>query len=67
VVLHCELFPYLYELAGRASRTGLPIVRPLGFAQPADDRSWSADLEFLLGDDLLVAPVRAESGKAHRV
>ena len=36
-------------------------------AQPADDRSWSADLEFLVGDDLLVAPVTTASGNAHRV
>ena len=28
--LHYELFPHLYELARRAARTGLPIIRPLG-------------------------------------
>ena len=66
-VLHYELFPYLYELARRAARTGLPIVRPLGLAYPADDRSWSADLEFVVGDDLLVAPVTSRRGNAHRV
>jgi alpha-D-xyloside xylohydrolase len=65
--LHYELFPHLYELARRAARTGLPIVRPLALDQPADDRSWSADLEFLVGGDLLVAPVAAASGSAHRI
>ena len=65
--LHYELFPHLYELARRAARNGLPIIRPLGLVQPADERSWSADLEFLVGGDLLVAPVAAASGKAHRV
>lgn len=55
--LHYELFPYLYELAVLAHRTGLPIVRPLALAYPNDPAAWSADLEFLVGPNLLAAPV----------
>lgn len=66
-VLHYELFPHLYELTRRAARTGLPVVRPLGLVYPADDRAWAAELEFLVGDDLLAAPVTSAAGAAHRV
>ena len=52
-VLHYELFPYLYALG----KAGLPALRPLGYGYPSDSGSWSADLELLVGDDLLAAPV----------
>jgi alpha-glucosidase len=56
-----RLLPYLYTLAEEASRTGLPLTRPvfLEFPEimapsaPAFDH---LDTEFLLGPDLLVAP-----------
>jgi alpha-glucosidase (family GH31 glycosyl hydrolase) len=51
--LHYELFPYLYGLL----RRGQPVLRPLGYAFPADAASWLHDLEFLVGPDLLAAPV----------
>lgn len=66
-VLHYELFPHLYELARRAARTGLPVVRPLALAHPADERAWAAELQLLVGDDLLAAPVVSAVGSAHRV
>lgn len=57
-----RLLPYLYTLAEGASRTGLPIVRPLflEFPDAAPDHhpidlDKSASGEFLLGPDLLVA------------
>ncbi|HXH96107.1 MAG TPA: TIM-barrel domain-containing protein [Gaiellaceae bacterium] len=52
-ILHYELFPYLYGLVGR----GLPVLRPLGYAFPDDPGSWEHELEFLVGPDLLAAPV----------
>jgi alpha-glucosidase len=54
-----RLLPYIYTLAEEASRTGLPLMRPLFMEFPGYfDRS---DVEFLLGGDLLVAP--AEFGE----
>jgi alpha-glucosidase len=50
-----RLLPYLYTLMREASTTGLPLVRPLFFADPADPRLRDLDDAFLLGDDLLVA------------
>ena len=58
-----RLMPYLYTLAEEASRTGLPMVRPLflEFPDAATDRhplddDLAASAEFLLGPDLLIAP-----------
>jgi alpha-glucosidase len=58
-----RLMPYLYTLAEEASRTGLPILRPLflEFPNAAPDRhpidtDLEAAGEFLLGPDLLIAP-----------
>ena len=58
-----QLLPYLYTLADEASRTGLPILRPLFLEFPdatADrhplDIDNAAAGEFLVGSELLVAP-----------
>ncbi len=58
-----QLMPYLYTLAEEASRTGLPMMRPLflEFPDAAPDRhpidtDNDAAGEFLLGPDLLIAP-----------
>ncbi len=49
-----RLLPYFYTLFREASVTGLPVVRPLFFADPADPRLRDADDAFLVGADLLV-------------
>ena len=49
------LMPYLYTLFHEAHTTGLPVARPLFFADPADPALRSEDDAFLLGDRLLVA------------
>ena len=61
-VLHYELFPYLYALARTAHASGLPILRPLALEYPADPVAWQRDLEVLVGDNLLAAPVTAPEG-----
>lgn len=53
------LLPYLYSLFWESHRTGAPLVRPLVWRFQDDPRVFDpmAELEFLLGDHLLVAPV----------
>jgi alpha-glucosidase len=58
-----RLMPYLYTLAEEASRTGLPLVRPLflEFPEAIPDRhpidtDTAAAGEFLLGSGILIAP-----------
>ncbi len=55
--LHYSLVPYLYSLALSASRTGIPVIRPLGFTWPTDQHAWSNNLEFTVGDAILADPV----------
>ena len=64
VILHYELFPYLYGLARNASRTGVPILRAVGFQYPGDQAAWSQDQEFMVGPDLLAAPVTDDRADA---
>ncbi len=53
--LHIRLFPYVWSQAVALTAGGRPLVRPLGLAYPTFGSS--PDDEYLLGDDLLVAPV----------
>lgn len=53
-----RLIPYYYTLFEEASTSGLPVARPVFFADPADPALRSEDDSFLIGADLLVvAPV----------
>jgi alpha-D-xyloside xylohydrolase len=62
-----RLRPYLAELSEAAHRTGAPPMRPLFFEFPADERAWAVDDQFLLGPDLLVAPVTQLGVRARSV
>jgi alpha-glucosidase len=65
IKLRQRLLPYLYSLFEECHRTGAPILRPLLFEYPADETTYTADDEFLLGDALLVAPI-TRPGIEHR-
>ncbi|MEU8591354.1 TIM-barrel domain-containing protein [Streptomyces sp. NPDC048664] len=52
-----RLLPYFVTLAHLARRTGAPYVRPLWWGAPEDRALRNCEDAFLLGDDLLVAPV----------
>ncbi|MCO1580370.1 glycoside hydrolase family 31 protein [Crossiella sp. SN42] len=60
-----RLRPYVMEQMRTAAETGLPPMRPLFLEFPDDPRSWLVEDEFLLGPDLLVAPV-TEAGARER-
>jgi alpha-glucosidase len=63
--LRQRLIPYLYSAFEECHRTGAPILRPLLFEYPADETTYTADSQFLVGDALLVAPV-ASRGTEYR-
>jgi alpha-glucosidase len=52
-----RLLPYLYTAFREAHESGLPVARPVFFADPADPELRAVEDAFLLGGDLLVAPV----------
>ncbi|MEU8147520.1 TIM-barrel domain-containing protein [Nonomuraea sp. NPDC048901] len=60
--LRYRLMPYLYSAAVDAARTGAPMMRALCVDHPGDPVAWRADLEYLLGRDLLVAPMITPDG-----
>ena len=61
--LRYRLLPYLYALAQEACQTGVPVVRPLFAEFPDDPSAYEADLQYMLGPYLLVAPVFNEEGQ----
>jgi len=54
--LRYRLLPYLYGAARRAV-VGVPLARPLVYDHFPDRTTWQIDDEYLLGPDLLVAPM----------
>ena len=57
------LMPYLYTVFHEAAETGLPVARPLFFADPRDLSLRAVDDAFLLGGDVLVAATVTPRGK----
>ena len=52
-----ELVPYLYTLAAQANSTGLPMTQALYLDYPGQAAAYTNPGEYLLGSDVLVAPV----------
>lgn len=52
-----RLLPYLYSMSYRTHRTGIPMIRPVVMEYPKDRTARSVELEYFLGEHLLVAPV----------
>jgi len=64
--LHVDHGGLILQLADRAAQTGEPIVRPLTWVWNADAAAGIRD-QFLLGDDLLVAPVVEKGARRRKV
>jgi alpha-glucosidase (family GH31 glycosyl hydrolase) len=65
--LHLRARPLIMRLWRRARRTGMPITRPLWLAYPDDPQAVAEDQEWLLGHDVLVAPVVKEGSLSRSV
>jgi alpha-glucosidase len=65
--IHQALGPWLRTLGEEHRRTGMPIVRAMGLAFPSDARTYAITDQFMLGDEMLVAPVVAPAQTARRV
>lgn len=61
--LRTQLFPYLDAAQAEYRRSGLPLMRHLALAHPGDPRAVGTDDAYLLGPDLLVAPVLDEGAR----
>jgi alpha-D-xyloside xylohydrolase len=61
--LRRRLRAYLAGIGGEARRSGTPMMRPMALAYPGDRAARSAGLQYLLGPDVLVAPVLHAGGR----
>ena len=60
--LKCSLMPYLYRAAIQAHEQGTPMLRSMLLEFPGDPTCNYLDLQYMLGDSLLVAPVFSHDG-----
>ncbi|SEF83340.1 glycoside hydrolase family 31 protein [Bosea lathyri] len=67
IALRYRLMPYLYTQMWRASRDNQPAVRPLFYDFPDDPVARTVEDAFMLGPDLLVAPVLEEGATQRSV
>jgi alpha-glucosidase len=67
IELRYRLLPYIYAAFLRAAETGAPVQRPLLYDYQYDATVRDIDDEYLLGPDLLVAPVISAGVTARHV
>ncbi|GGI03731.1 alpha-xylosidase [Egicoccus halophilus] len=60
--LKLRLMPYLWGAAHEATQQGVPVMRAMPLEFPDDPACTHLDRQYLLGGDLLVAPVFSASG-----
>lgn len=61
--LKCRLMPYLYLKAVEAHEEGIPVMRPMVLEFMRDPAVQYLDMQYMLGDELLVAPIFREDGE----
>ncbi len=58
-----KLRPYIRECMKAASEKGAPVMRPLFFDFPEDEKCWEVEDTYMFGPDILVAPVMEEGAR----
>ena len=67
VDIHVELKPYLKALVELNSEKGIPVQRPFFFHYESDANSYEIQYQYLLGEDILVAPVYEEGSQERKL
>jgi alpha-D-xyloside xylohydrolase len=62
LALKHRLMPYLFAAAVTAHREGIPVMRPMALEFPDDPACAHLERQYMLGGDLLVAPVFCAEG-----
>ena len=65
--LHHRLMDYSFAYAQEASRTGMPIVRPLFLVDPKSPSAWTNWWTYLYGRDILVSPIWEKGKRTQQV
>ena len=61
------LRPYVKEQMVKAHEKGTPVIRPLFYDNPEDEKCWDINDEYMFGPDILVAPVLYEGMRERSV
>lgn len=67
LILREKIRPYLKNLMKEAHEKGSPVIRPLFYQYPEDAEAWDVCDQFMLGEDVLVAPVLYEGMRERSV
>jgi alpha-D-xyloside xylohydrolase len=62
--LKCTLMPYIFNQSRAAHETGLPVMRAMVLEFPNDPVCANLDMQYMLGESLLVAPIFNAQSKA---
>ena len=63
VRLRYRLLPYIYTYARIAAETSLPLLRPMFLEFPDDPITYTMDLQYMFGRDIMVAPIYNRDGE----
>jgi alpha-D-xyloside xylohydrolase len=63
--LKCRLMPYLYQQAKETSESGVPLMRAMFVEFPEDPTCDMLDRQYMLGENVLVAPIFNDQSVAH--
>ena len=67
VEIRYELIPYFYDLYYEGTKNGLPLWRPLVMNYENDFNTYELNDEFMLGDEMIVAPVVKQGARNRMV
>jgi len=62
IELRYRMIPYIYTCAATNCFTGAPIMRPLVLEYPQDPNTFNLEDEWMLGNQLLAAPILSKGG-----
>ena len=65
--LHISAEPLILKLWKQADQTGIPVMRPLWLTDPGDPTAAAQDEAWMLGPDVLVAPVVTQGATSRSV
>ena len=52
-----RLIPYIYTMNRRCAENGTPLIRPMYYAYPTDDRAYNVPNEYFFGSELIACPI----------
>lgn len=65
--IYCHLSPYIKKCVEENSQKGIPVIRPLFLHYEDDSKAYENNYQFLLGRDLLVAPIYEQGAVQRKV